>query len=196
MPDLQAAEPNQKLLRQYALSRAPALHLAEELVPVVVVDNLSGADVANEGYPRDCSATLTVVAGGAGNLSVASWLPTNNVLCQLTGIVMFDLVGTKNFVIRNTAAATVLGLTEVFTKGFNDTRVTPALPNCFIGSRNNTAVPDGTAVMNVVGAIDESIYLPVNFTGFNGGGVQVHHGTLNAALRVGFFWTEYLITQR
>jgi len=196
VPDLQSPEAVQKLLRQYALAHQPSLFLAEELVPVVIVDDLSGADVANQGFPRDAMGISVVGAGGAGNVSVATWIPTNNVLAKLTGIILQNNAADRTYSIRNLGGATVLGLVARTTKDFQDTRLGGAPPNVQIAVRNDTALSDGNINLSVSVLADDTVLIPCSFVGFNGGGVQVHHQDLNTALEVGWIWTEYLITER
>jgi len=68
MPDIQSSDPGRKLQQRYDLLGAPPSPLlSPELVPVVVVDDLTGTDVLSAEFERPCIAfdTFTGVVTSA-----------------------------------------------------------------------------------------------------------------------------------
>jgi len=67
MPEIQSSDPGRKLRERYDLVGAsPAPFLAPELVPVVIVDDLTEFDVLSAEFERPCTVHETQGAPGAG----------------------------------------------------------------------------------------------------------------------------------
>lgn len=191
MADIQNPDPVQKLLRQYRIRSPFGIHLAEELVPVVVVDDISGSSVADRGYPRDAVGTAEVAAAVGFN-GIVAWIPTNLVLAHLTTIIVsFDV--DQGFTVRLLDQDDVItGLTNVTTRKFFDTRLT-TLPGVTVGRRNTTTGTEGTQIMNLNVLADDPIFIDVSGVASGGGGIIVRCSTSNVLMRVTYLWTEYLL---
>lgn len=197
MADIQTPDPANKLRRQYRSRNLGGLFLAEELVPVSIVDDLSGSGVADRGYPRDAIGEVSVAAGGAGNFSQAWWVPTGNaIVAKLHRILIHNFLGarTYSFFIGTEATGVPTGLTQVTSLSFLDARL-PDFPNIFLGSRNNAAATQGLRVGTFNTGGQTTPEIPVGLVGSFGGGFGVIAGAANEAMIVTFYWTEYLVVE-
>jgi len=187
-------------LRRFFKVRTPySPDLAEELVPVVVAEDLTGAGVADQGYPREAMGFVNLAAGGAGTNASLYWIPTGaGIVAQLHTIYFSNSLGSVNSQVQVrilNRAFPALGLAAVTSKGFTEGRVT-ATPNVFLGTKVPlTAALEGSLIGRLNHLADQSIPIPVNFVSANGGGVVLVNNITNLGLAATFLWTEYLLEE-
>jgi len=197
-PFIQTPQPVEKLARQYRIRNPDGLFLEDALVPVVLVDDLSGAAVIDRGYPRDCIGRINLGAPGAGNVQQFVWQPVNRGITSQLNAILFDPVGgTQPFEVEIVRAGTALAITTSsnLTKTFVDCRLTNReLPSVQIGS-NVVVVGTNDGVPVFRARLGADAIFPFSFKGVDGGGVLVVQQTANLSAGVTFFWTEYLASE-
>lgn len=196
MADIQVPEPTRKLRRQYKSRDLESLSLAEELVPVTLVDDLSGPGIADRGYPRACVGEVGVGAV-AGQVGVAYWIPSGTaVVSRLDRLSIAS--GTSDnyaFLVVPEVGPGVTGLTDSPLKSFTDLRVAGALPNSFIQGRNIVSPAVGQVVGFVRLLANTAFELKVGAIGSVGGAFGITNAINNVPFQVTFWWTEYLVVE-
>jgi len=111
MPDIQSSDPGRKLQQRYNLLGAPPSPiLSPELVPVVVVDDLTGTDVLSAEFERPCAGFDTFTG-----------VVTSAQLFLLNPFGSGVLLTTDQFMFQTSTASTV---SMVIRRGFGGTIVT------------------------------------------------------------------------
>jgi len=190
MPQPQSPSVKEKLRIGLKVHEAFSLWLAEELVPVVLVDDMSGQSVADTDYPRDAVGRINRAAGGAGT----------NVECIVTGVprvvvlvesVLVSKPTAGNIQIRRDRNTVIAAATTQ--KTFRDLRP-GATPNLLMGaSVPLTAAIDGDFVMSIGVAAVESALIPLGFILGEGDSLLAISETANEALTAIYYWREYLV---
>jgi len=192
MPDIQGSDVARKLMLRYGLVGAsPSPFLSPELVPVVVVDDLTTFDVLDPTFERPYQASaLQAGAVALRALVVLSNPVGSGVLCTLRQVVgCCNLASTINM---QSAAA---GATDV--RGFStDTRLTArgacglrGVQRAALGPQNNFfwrlgACTDGPRFED---------FLPFQFVISPGQAIEFTQELLNDTMRLSIRWTERLL---
>jgi len=195
---VQTPIPGSKLRAEFKLRQQPEVFLSTELVPTVLVADLSGPAVADLGYPRQAIGHVSTAAGGAGT----------NAQCMCVGVgdrgkiykitralISKPLAGLVQI---NLSLGAALGaITLLATKGFQDQR-TADVPDMSIGALTPlTAAISGTQVGLIdVQAEEGTVQVDFDVVLGAGGFLNVVNLTANETLRCSFFWTEYLLEDR
>jgi len=197
MADIQTPDPANKLRRQYKSKTLGGLFLAEEIVPVTIVDDLSGPGIADRGYPRACIGE-TGTAAVAAQLGEHWWVTSNRVTVSRLDRMIISCNSTRGFalLIAPEVGVGLAGLTDSVLKSFTDLRVADQTPNDFIQARTVAA---GGEQGNVVGFFDSLANVPlvldIGAIGSFGGGFGVSCDTVNIAFQTNWFWTEFLVVE-
>lgn len=196
---IQTPRPVQKLRGEYKLREQLDLTLASELVPVVLVDDLSGPSVADPGYPRDAMGIISVPGGGAGTNVQCVCVGTGNrgkIYRINRAIVQKPTAGRAQ--IQLGLGATITGLTNIVTKGYLDGRVGTEVPDLSIQeSTPLTAAIDGTQVGIIsFDVADQQLDIDLGWILPGGEFASIVNQTADEQLRVTYFWTEYLLEDR
>jgi len=201
MPDIQTPVPVQKLRTEFKVRSPFGLFLAEELIPVVLVSDLSGEVPAHSGYPRKCMGRLIVAAGGAGTQAqaVLQSRPNRGIVYVVDKAVCTETAaGSQSWEVRT--GQDVTGLTERFTKTFRDLRATGAQayqPDALMGDSVPLAASvDGQVVGSFNGLANTPLEIELGITLGGTEFVNIVVDNLNVVNRVTFYWTEYLAEDR
>lgn len=197
MPLIQTAQTTEKVRLQYKVRSPFGLFLAEDLVPVVVVDNLSGASVGDQGYPRDAFGRDSEGVGGAGlnsTVCIAATPDAGPVILHVTGVKVF-LGATGTFQVR--MIPTLSGWTEGGRTRYQDNRE-PGDTNAFVGAKTIlTASLEGDAIIQQSLLINTTADIPLSCVLQPGQGpLAVNADTAQVLVGVTWFWTEYLLENR
>lgn len=198
MPLIQTPQPVSKLRTTYKIRSPFGLFLAEDLVPVVMVDDLSGGAVADEGYPRDAMGKGTRLAGGAGTNSqvVCVGVGDRGKIYKVRSAYAAKPAAGFVFV-HFSNGADITGLVDQAAKGFSDQRISVEPPDMQIGtSAPITASIDGIRVGVYELNGSEGQFIPLDVVLGFGGFVNIVDGTTNETMDVTFHWTEYLLEDR
>jgi len=200
VPIIQNPEAAEKLRVRYKLREPYAPTLAEEVVPVTVVDDLSGPS-ENRGYPRGAIGFASPAAGGAGTKAQVIFVPRINqgLVYRLDAILIRAVV---DGLYRVRVGLDAVGLsTSTVSLSYADLRLGGS-PDGFVGASTPlTAAVVGTALYPIAMLADTIIRLPVKFLLGSGNPagvpfVNVVNDTENQASAVAFEWTEFLTEDR
>ncbi len=184
MPELQVAGPSQKLRRWGDLGPVFSFSVPREIVPVVIVDDLS-----SHTPPRPCAGFDTSAATVAQQSQMGLVNPAGSgVIVVLNRVTLRP--GTNNDFISILLNSAFPGQLGVGAAGFVDQRIT---------GRPASEIAIGAAVLSLTGLIVAQMRLPLaaetsewelGFTIGPGTGIFFQNSTLNSLLSVGMFWTE------
>jgi len=195
---IQTPEPSEKVRVQYKIRTPLDLFLARDLVPVTIVDDLSGPSVGDRGYPRDAMGFNNVAAGGVGTRAQCVLVGTGNrgKVYQVTrGIIEKPTAGIVQ--IRFSLGADITGLVDQTNKGFVDQRISNDAPDLSMqGSTPLLAALDGTVVGRVSVEADISYPVPLTVVFGFGGFLNFVSAADDEELAVTWYWTEYLLEDR
>lgn len=196
MATIQVPEPVRKLKRQYKARDLEGLSLAEDLVPVTIVDDLSGPGIADRGYPRACMGEVGI-GGVAGEVGTAWWIPSGTaVVSRLDRLIITNAtVDSYAFLLVAEGDAGLTSLTNSTLKAFTDLRVATETPNSFIQSRVMVPPVPGRVVgfVTVLGGVSQEF--KIGAVGSIGGAFGVSNAVNDRDFQVTFFWTEYLVIE-
>lgn len=190
MPDIQTTDVGRKLQRRYQLlGPPPTPFLSPELVPVVIVDDLTDLDVLEATFERPCEGMATINAPAVGSDAINALVnPADSGIVATVEWVLIEVAVAMHIEveIRTTVTANVFG-----TRGFRDTRVA-GTPACafFQGSEVQTT-PTRYFFIHEPTQRDRQIFLP--WVVAPGSALVLHAGSDNQELRSAWFWTERLI---
>lgn len=136
MPEIQSSDPGRKLQERYDLTGGtPAPFLSPEIVPVVLVDDLTASDVLDRAFEREAFVWNTEGGGVA-----------ENSVCMFVNPVESGVLATVQRISVGVAADAVVSIERVVStfvdsggfRRFRDTRI-PGLPVC--GGQHFTSAP-------------------------------------------------------
>lgn len=193
---IQAPEVALKLLERYRLSGLPDSILAPEIVPVVLVDDLTRESSADR---LECSGWCDTVAAAAtyGWIGVA----TNQSSAWLHRVELYCATSDCTVSVRPSGSApadSFSGYTVVGTKGYLD-RNLPGVPELHLGHKAPAGVAVGVTQQQVflkagvVLTLPLGIYLPSfpKSRRLNAGVLQFVAGTPNVTLSANVYWAQY-----
>ncbi len=178
MPEIQDAALARALARRYFIKGGYSPVLAPEVVPVILVDDISGYETGISGkQPAVASTTSAAVAGQFGHTSLA---PLAGLIVHCSAIT-FGSNAAGIFYVR--LGAPLTGGTAVGPL-FADRRQA-GTPSVDFRYHANVAL-QGTQVNAYNLAANTSIRIPVDFTLTNAQGLLTAFGTVNVGYRVSF----------
>jgi len=190
VPDIQTPDVARKLQRRYDLTApAPTPLLGPELVPVVLVDDLSTEiDIDAATFKRPCEGMGKVAAPAAGNDAIVALVnPTGSGVLATVEWILINVDVAMEIEVEYRTGITANQFT---TLGFRDPRI-PGKPACSIFTGNETATtPTRYMFTHEISNRDRPIHLPwvVNA----GQALVVHACTDNRPMDVAWSWTERL----
>ncbi len=187
MPELQSSDPSRKIRTRYDLvGTSPVPSISGELVPVVVVDDLTGFDVQSAEFERPCmvnEVNAAVVArfprialmnpADSGVLGILEWL-------WITGSGAMQIeIG----ILEQTLAIADRG-------AFRDSRI-PGVPACgtFQGDVAGPAERDFLIGIVITGNAPNQIF-SLNMVFGPGFSIDVRGSVNNTTLQVQYMWRE------
>jgi len=196
VPIIQTPEIALKLFRRFRLDRPPDSLLSPEVVPVVVVDDLT--DYNTSGADRRCMG-ISVQGAVAAEFAIAVLVNSLPQRLHVTAVTISTPTGQNVAIARPTQA--IVGLTAVVHKAFVDFRV-PGQPQAVNSVDTVVALPNRRVMWDEPVLASSPVRLPLDVTLFGGepgaegpGGagsraLLVSAGTVNTELRVSWEWTE------
>jgi len=196
MTSLNTPAPVQKLRVQYKIREPFDVFLAQDLVPVTIVDDLSGASIADVGYPRRARGFVTAAAVAAqiAQCQCVGVLGVGKIF-HITGVTV-DSPTAQNLLLRvNDPAVALAGATNVTTKDFMDRGASGQIPDLAV-SQITSATIFGRIVgeFRLVASISSHIDLDIVLRGADF--VAVTANNTNTALSASWEWTEYRLEDR
>ena len=176
MPEIQDASLARALARRYFIKGGYTPVLAPEVVPVVLVDDISGYETSvGRSQPGIWTTESAAVAGQFGHTSLA---PLAGQVCRVTRI-LFAAGATGVYTVRFGAPLT--GGTPIAPL-WTDRRLTgtPPVDARFVAN----VAAQGTTVMNLRVLANEVRDLRVDYLLTNAQALLTHHATVNVAYRV------------
>lgn len=182
-----------KLQQRYRLQELPDGVLAPEVVPVVLVDDLSAFLEETE---RPCLGTAFVSAT-VGQFSQVAYISrgTKGTYKSVLRGVLVSVGAATDIIIRRASPtiAWTIFVTESFTRTFQEFGVA-GLPQDFIGAAANAALEAGTDFVRVQMPANTPRYIPLNLSlagpRFTNRAIMVAAATVNIGCRCTFYWTE------
>jgi len=199
MPLIQTPAPVNRLRTRYKVRGPYGLFLAEEIVPVALVDDVSGQSLGDPNdYPRDASGFIDIPAGGVGTNAEAAAVgfAGRGLVYQVTAAwIMPGTTGRIQFRL-GTGVTGIGSLTEDAEKRFWDARL-PGPPDLFVGQKTPlTAAVDGTLCAEWRVSNEEPRLIPLNVVLGNGDFIVMVNATTNDGFECTYFWTEHLLEDR
>lgn len=180
----------QKLFRRYRLAHPPSGILAEEIVPVTVVDDLS--DYGVTAATRQC-AGASVQGAVVGEYSFAALGAVSEVRVKVSGVWFSSSTAQEILVILSNESSITITAGE---KGYLDRRIRGS-PAATIGHETDAGLHTGTEIWRGLILADTPIYVPLGVI-LSSGEIElpgrtrmlVQCGTLNTNLRYAWNWSE------
>jgi len=173
------------------------LRVVPIVFPTVPIADLSGATIADTGYPREAMGLVAPGAGGAGTNGQAMCVATGGrgkVYKVTAALVTKPSAG--NIQLRSSAADPTAQV-QSGNNNFMDQRVSGTRPDLFIGASTPlTAAIEGTAMAQIRYLGADTILLPLGIILGETGFVNIVNVTANEAFEVSYYWTEYLLEDR
>lgn len=141
MPLNQNPEAGRKLQRQYGFNQIQDLNVADEIVPVAIVDNLPATFPSELVRPAIAFAARIPLAGQFARLIVSATV--QDVLLERMTLAIEGVGSTP--VLLEVGNLTLSGFQPEQSKGWKNRRI-PGQPGTFIGSKSDTSALDGTIV--------------------------------------------------
>jgi len=198
MPLIQVPDVGEVLRQRYRIVHPFGLFLAEEVVPVSIVDDLSGVSPYSTGFPRRCMGQTIIAAGGAGTVAEGLLVGRggSGIVAQVKTALIHDTVGLLAFEVRvgGGGLALAAGRTEVFGKHYLDLRVFDAVPVTELAQNTPlSAAVDGDRIGIYEVAQDTVLPVDLDIALGDGDFVNIVQASTNRALRVTYIWEEHLI---
>lgn len=169
------------------------LFISSGISPVIILDDLSGSAVADQGFPRDAWGEVVSPAGGVGTnaQTIVAGIADSTLLFKLSSaIVQKPTDGQVGILIGQG----ISGVTELFVKGYSDVRVFPDTPKMFMGENTPlTASIDGALLGSVEVEALVSLTIPLDMVLGGTTFVNIVNLDTNEALITTYRWTEYLL---
>jgi len=194
VPIIQTPSPVESLRVEYKIREPFGLFLAEEIVPVAIVSDLSGQSVAQSGYPRQAIGVVDVAAGAAGT----------EVHCVCVGVGFRGKVYVVHKCVVNKPTAgliqlrvsnTASGLTPITTKAYADLRVLADTPDMQI-AQITPAGAQGDQIGRFTALATTPLEIDLGITLGLGQALFIRNGDAAEGLTTTFYWTEHLIEDR
>jgi len=183
---IQVPDIARKLARRFGIDGpAPADTLAPEIVPVVLVEDLTAPDEEDSGYERTCIGKQSVGALAANYSYVQLYNPSGSGVLVVVEAMILSVGGNSAISIRNyDTAATSLG-TDL---SFRDRRLSgaPAAQVRYVQSGANL----GDAVAQAFAVGNDQYLTPLDFLLSPGKGLCTRPDTQNVQNITTLFWSE------
>jgi len=202
VPDIQTPTPSEKLRTTYKIRTPFGLFLAEDLIPVVLVDDLTGEVPADTGYPRGAVGRMVVAGGGAGTQAQAilAARPNRGLVWVVEKAIISAVAANVIIAELRTGQAVTGAPTERFTKTYRDLRATGAAgfePNALMASNTPlSAAVIGQVVGRYTVLAQTSITIPLGITLGGDQFVNIVNDVADVPITVTFYWSEYLEEDR
>ncbi len=193
MPDIQTTDVGRKLQRRYQLTGPPPTpFLGPELIPVVLVDDLTGIDILEATFERPCWAHISTgqVVGEAANHAIVNPVGSG-VLATIESVVpdVESNATVLEFEFDTTVVANAFTL-----RGFRDSRV---IGNPACGMLADTAVATASTGWQVQFNSGDPLVsitkIPLGWVLAPGTAFIMKANRNNEAIRSSWEWTERLL---
>ncbi len=198
---IQTPAPAEKLARAYRSNVPLDVSLSPTLVPVTIVDDLSGAGIADRGFPRNAAGSAVQTNGGAGTNSqilIMAPQPDSGILIQVTRVLIVP--GASAIVqlrIGNDADDAIRAAqADQPTRGFRDVRLVGDATNAFVGSSTPlTAAMNGVIVETFAVPAGDTTLLSLDYVLGERDFLNIALQDTDVTLRSSQWWTEYVLAE-
>jgi hypothetical protein len=198
MPGINTPDHVEKLRTEFKVREGFGLWLLEDLLPVVMVADLSGPAAGGTSYPRDAIGNLDSAAGGAGTnvQHMVQSEPNRGIVFQVNGVSIMK-PSSSGRVTLVLGTGTITGGVGDSNKQLADVRLQPGVPDgAIVASAPVTALTLGSRVGQFTVLGNENVFIPLNvFLGAQDF-VGITNQTTNEQLVTTWYWTEHMVEDR